>query len=741
MTFSYANTTWMLHEPDSHPDWRFGIPAFDHLVLQNLEDPKDRGHAIPRYAVSELQGNGDGQFGILAYWEHRDFCDYSDTNYTICDSAQWSWRWTGEAWGAITVPGCGQWRLYYVADGKAWLKFCAPCNTDTCAVVTERTFMIEGGQMGIGDCAGIDNDLVGYITTTPNITYNYVDLTLPPCPEPPPLPGQTIARFNKYVKPDGTDGKDWLPSPKDSIGLVFDVTTDPPGLQYDMGYHIWDMSMWKGECMNSPRYDSSTVVGQMDIDPHPYNFQGVVDSLLLDTFRYWDFTVGQPWKYHFIVYDSVSYIGRGPANPWRMPDDTVGHFSDPHVQFPPSRPLYRTDIIAFHRSSAPRDTLWLRCRDYGAHCLVTPEVGGGKDRRMQPYFAPFDQRVWTITVPYDYDGYQDVGVSYGDCMNDKWEAQVCNCTAIQQFRPFVTMLPRRGPADFDDKPVGRDIDGDSWCNFAEYRGVIIRNDSTLQDTSKRHQRLDPLRKSVVIHVRSNMHILGPGDSVLTQMPGYIYKLQVPHLPQYPDTVEIYFTDSIRFRRAASAISDEAMIELRRFTHSGRDINYNRVGSGLWYYGFGMPTTGPMDGDGVIKAETHWAWDRTREPSDLREHHLNPDGILGVTLWVLRPFGTPENGATIPNWTVRTVVQIDKFNAIRDDIYHGDSLHWQQDFPKECKKVIAHEFGHTVGMLHPPEGTTLRTIMNGSVYGPGGFTIADSVFSDSSRDQFSTKEPQ
>ena len=61
-----------------------------------------------------------------------------------------------------------------------------------------------------------------------------------------------------------------------------------------------------------------------------------------------------------------------------------------------------------------------------------------------------------------------------------------------------------------------------------------------------------------------------------------------------------------------------------------------------------------------------------------------------------------------------MIAIDKFNYDRDrDYRHLPNWQqaWGEDFPRECKRAITHEFGHGVGMCDLPSNTAIKTIMD------------------------------
>jgi hypothetical protein len=349
---------------------------------------------------------------------------------------------------------------------------------------------------------------------------------------------------------------------------------------------------------------------------------------------------------------------------------------------------------------------------------------------MRGFLSPYGQELWTITVPFDYDGYADVGVNYGDYMADKWEER---CFPephydIRYVQPFLIQWPQTNLADRDSIPTGRDIDGDGFCNFAEYRGLMIAKDPANPSLTHEHRRLDPARKSVVIHVRTNMD-----NVVRAQIPGYIYKL--------PDA-EIVFTDSIRFSRTPLRLSDEAGIERARYDTVGRDVNFNRAGAGLWYPGFALPITYPMPQGDTIRAVTFWNW----TPDEwilLLRRNVNPEFALGVTWGYPAFYGSRGRTAHIPRMTTRCMLNTTRFDEIRQRYYAGDPSRWQHDFGIVSKGDIAHEFGHAVGMLDTLRSQHTTGIMCRDTIDTHGFVIfaTDSAYSDTSQAEFSVKERQ
>jgi len=735
-----------------HPRYRYGSYGWDHLVYQNLDDTTDTGRAISARSIDELSPDSEPGIGTVLYNEVLLECIATDsTPEGFCDTARVEISYLVYATIELTLPPCGNWRIWYVLDHMSWNMFCGINNDPRYGVYDTRCVMRRAPAWG-SRCAGIDTNLVWHIQNN-SFDYTFIDVDMGECEEFPPTEDEVKTAFTGYIKPDGSDGRNWLPTPGDSIGLVFEFQTDPPGQQFNLVYHIWDMTMWQGECMNSPRFDDFTQIRHRDIAPHTTGFAGQVPWDSLEKFRFWDFTVGDPESYGYYVRDTVTYLATAPGNYWRLPGDTL--LIEPQPQYPlqEGRPLFRTEIIAYATTDQEVDTLWLKARDYAAHCIVTPEVGGGKDRRMRmwhPDSAYVLDSLWSITVPFDYDGNNDVGVNYGDYMADAWEYEFAKqwqdsewvTQDIVYFRPFVT--PFHGISDSDLVVKGRGIEGDNFCNFAEYRGLMIADDSTKTSAGHSHRRLHPVRKSLIIHVRNNMDEDLENQSVLDLMPGYIYQLQIDTSSFTDttriDTLEILFTDSIRFLPVKYSVNDQSAIEAVRFDSVYRDINYNRAGAGLWYFGFGEPTTFPMSALDTIRAATFWYWDEGRELAFLSTQNVNPAGNLGYTVFFHPAFQSGQERSLVPNLDRRTVVNIWNYRRIHQSYYVSDSL-WNEDFSRMCKRTIAHEIGHAVGMFHTPINTTERTIMTPWRLNPitNHFEIQDSVFADTSKAEISIRE--
>jgi hypothetical protein len=141
----------------------------------------------------------------------------------------------------------------------------------------------------------------------------------------------------------------------------------------------------------------------------------------------------------------------------------------------------------------------------------------------------------------------------------------------------------------------------------------------------------------------------------------------------------------------------------------------------------------------VRAVTFWRWNGDIENDQLVSHNLNPLEVLGVT-WGSRYYFAENNDrmATIPNATVRVVLNLDAFDNFHSS-YPSDSL-WQVDYPLQLRRAISHEFGHTVGMIHPALELprNIMTPARRNIAHRFIFVFSDSLYSDSSKAEISIK---
>lgn len=674
----------------------------DHLVLQDADQPGHRGRPL---LFRELERSARSDTMGLGWWESRGWqetCYRSDeTPPGCCDSALYTGTVHGEATVLATIPTCGRWNIFYSLDRSDWY-YLMGYNADgrLSQWPADRTVIISTHDLFH---TRVDTNFVAYILAHGN--YSAVTVNMDTCPEPFEADGEIS--FEGYWRSNRDSAACWLPVPgdsiagndtipKDSIGLAFRVNS-PSGTKYRIMYALWEISKWKGECLNSPRFAGP--------DPEPSGWEGPATAEQLDSLsKGWDITICEPDRFRFLVTDKRSlYPGYSPSIP--APWDTLR--SRPRDELPGTRPYDITCVFAVTEDSLDEDTLWLKAHDYAAHCLVTPVVvDGGKGGRLHGFVNPLNHEdsLWTVTVPLDYDGYSDIGVNYGDGMADCWEQSAFGVTDPTSILPFITVTDSGNfLADQDTMPPGRRIGGDYLSNFEEYRGVMVGIDSIYPCTTHVHVRTDPLRKTVLVHLRSNVE-----DSTKLFFPGYIYSMETAGFEP-----EFYLTDSLRWSNQPmiwGSEEEDRVAERQRNNFKWRDINYNKVGAGRWYYGYGLPTSTPVPDTSFCNAATFWR--RRDNPADEAALPANPNSCpypLGISSVAL-PF-LPDS-SSIPRLSSRSVISADGYSVIgRGPYYSQYPAEWLSDCPRAYRRTIAHEFSHQVGMMHiPAEGPDNYSVM-------------------------------
>ena len=475
--------------------------------------------------------------------------------------------------------------------------------------------------------------------------------TSPPPGEEPP--GWAKCTFDSLIRFDRTCGNDWIPEPDSWIGLAFTfVRTEIPAIAI-VRYNIFRIATWQGECMNYP------------VDaPYPaplYNG------------THFDMTVDSTELYEeVIIYDTNREDGGVTGS---------------------RRGYTLVKELEFTVSDTVRDILWLKAHDYGAKAVVSPVTGQTWKDLMESRTTAFGQKVWTVSVPRDDDGQLFTGYNWGDFMADYWEERVNGVgSGDQKIRDFVPFYQggAEGLAaytDQEDDPKGRDINGDGFCNWEEYRGFLTAGDQNGYYASDKHIRTNPFLKNVMVHFI-------PGVEIQDEAPGYIDALM--------DTMA-FIVEYI------PEVDTSSSIELRL----KRTINYNKVGAYFPYYSsegsFLDPNKGitscPANGPNQ-NAVAFW-------PMYTGGANLSR-GSLG---YVLR-----YSGVRTPNKVFQCVVRTDKIDSLTNITFYDtqpDSI-WDQDREKVIKKTIAHEFGHNIGMAegyNQAAGTNIPTLMGMFYYDP------------------------
>lgn len=282
----------------------------------------------------------------------------------------------------------------------------------------------------------------------------------------------------------------WVPVPDDSIGLIF--TLDVPLMEDTLIYFISQISQYEGTCMNGPPVaadfrDRKTEAGQF------FDYEVINPFVLID------------YKYDISIYDTTG-IGVESSG------------------------LVETDIhtiVAKTKSEVNCDTIYLKCKDYGAHAVVTAgivgETGGPPIYPMEVIIQGLDSdTVRYVAVPKDEDcrvQIQPLQLStyrtdVGDGMADVWEDSICDwyyqttddTLDIHCLTPYWLYSDSNESwnciADSDFVVVGDSTLGDGLTVLEEYRGFMIeRMMSGTIDTMlfrRHHVRTNPFIKDLFV---------------------------------------------------------------------------------------------------------------------------------------------------------------------------------------------------------------------------------------------------
>ncbi len=506
------------------------------------------------------------------------------------------------------------------------------------------------------------NTLKNYMESTSSGLWAIIDTVYMPGPEPPPAenpPGWAKTTFVDWVLPSDSisTGKNWLPMPDSTIGLLFKFERDTVPATVLIRYNIYGISSWQGQCMNYPADAPALLPDGQGSD--------------------FDFTVVDTAKYTVAIYDFDT-----------LQENWIDASSNASLTNTSMRRYFLTYELEFPEDSTEmHDILWLKAHDYGARAIVSPATGATETDMMKMRKTAFGDSVWNVTVPRDDDNpLQRREVNHGDMMADYWEEQVLGVgsgnSAIMDFVPFYQLEGQIIYADKDKDPTGRDIRGDGFCNWEEYRGFVTTGD---QDgfypaaTPEKHVRLLPHVKNVMVHFM-------PGIRYMAEVPGYIDAL--------PEDSMMFIVDHL------------VMDSLRNSTM--RYIDYNKLGASFPYFSaFGywsnnenpnwgttnMPANYMFAGQPYQNAITFWPvldWgNRDRNIEPVSQGYTRTSAPLNPgTLWA------------VPNRIKEMVVRTDIINRYKNLPFYQNQPNdtaWVNDRDKLIKFTIAHEFGHGIGM--------------------------------------------
>jgi hypothetical protein len=568
-------------------------------------------------------------------------------NYEIDIQLNSLWR--------ATVPECDTIRLYFGTD------IFAVCGRGD-PIFAEGTLdsgVIWNGWVDYFDSGGFGRG-----------SWAVTDLIYVEDPQPvdlPQPPGEV--KFDKYLKKDANGvivvGNDWLPDPTNHdslIGVVFSCTDEDSIAINRIVYEIFDITTWAGEDMNTP------------VNPPPPNAIG--DSTFFDFHVYNQMYDGEP-KYTITTIDE---------DRWARVKDKKGNWGS---QTSTRRyTVERNELVL-------GDTLWLIARDYAAHAVIMPRGQSTYTLRLRHHVSPFDSlhALWAVTVPRDYDGWQDIGINKGDFIADQWEEDALGVdssdSAIVNFYPFYNKDTTGAfnvgiTADAADIfPAGRNINGDRFTNWEEYRGFHLTGDlDSLHYLQPKHVRLDPMRKNVMVDWREDE--LEP--EVSDNIPGFL-----DSLCKCADSCL-----SIRFVETFLNEGDRL--------NTNRHINLNQQGAYFLYYS--VPGVSNKPSDFAQNAITWWRVNDVEKNWICRER-----GYRGVAYnWYFDGLGyfgacvssEPDSlGYAIPEYNTRCWVYPDNIRKYKTYTYYDSTatLQWIGDYSDMIKRTISHEFGHAIGMNH------------------------------------------
>ena len=481
-----------------------------------------------------------------------------------------------------------------------------------------------------------------------------------PGPDVQPPPGEV--RFDKYLAYNALgqliDGRNWLPDPttRDSlIGLAFSCTTAAGAAGSRIVYEIFEVTTWRGVNMNDPRNAKypTPAIGEFYLhDSTDFDFQ-VYNPIIQGRRKYKITTHNRD------IYDPYA----------RTKEGDLGS-------------LVSERRYTVERDSLVRlDTLWLIAKDYAAHCIVTPRGLSTYVLRLRGWSNPIDTtaKLRCVTVPRDYDGWQDVGINRGDQLADRWEETSLNVaendSAIVTFYPFYNKDTQGAfttelPADRDSLPAGRGIRGDRLSSWEEYRGFTMTgNVDTVyySNPNWRHRRLNPLRKSVLNSWDAEDTLLH--KDVRKNIPGWLSYLN--------DSLQIYFVGKY-------------FVLGPRNNSIARNVNRNRQGAYFSYFSVPGISNEPAD----FEQNTITWWNPTR--AEIEYCRLNR--IYGFT----RPDSLmyTRYGFAVPEYHKNSCVLTSVIEDWRRSTYYNNNPgQWSADFNRMIKFIISHEFGHCVAMEH------------------------------------------
>jgi hypothetical protein len=535
---------------------------------------------------------------------------------------------------------------------------------------------------------------------------------------PPPAPGIT---FMDWIAPGDTTGKNWLPTPEDTIGLKFKLITSDPGATHRFTFVIFDISAWQGKAMNypappvaAPWHTGDSLKPPRSLDGSDYDF---------------DYWLAEPEQYEIKV---VDMLVKGKSRDMFSNEGWTQFIDSLRARDLFGKPIGRSrkTIIARTRNAVTTEhTLRLVARDYAAHCLVAPFVEGNGKSNSMAYATGLGDTVNYVSVPRDEDGYYAYAYNFGDYLADAWEEKVFAGDSLRKHWPFMhpdSMGDSTVRYEDDDHfLVGRGFDGDDLLNFEEYRGFWVAADSTQpHDTlNYKHVRCEPRLKDVLVY----FHPMLEADQFVyffeDLYPGHIHALDTSLRVHYTD-YNTLFGIGIDSSHAWEAL---------------KPASSNRKGATSTYPPLFIPddTIRYSNSYSVAQLVTFWPWfpalgTFTKPYGGWMRPNSKPDFINL----------SDSSGIGYITTHVRHIcVNFPYFERrlSQSQHYQSNLEDWEDEAGAVLKQVIAHEFGHAVGLTHP-QGSESKFGMMGPIHFVSGrFVQVPDSFSQVERSRFTIRK--